>query len=163
MAKTRPGGGRPRGYEIRELTAPDLGNGFLETLGNLSDVDRLTPEKARKILGGMKNTPLYHIFVAVFPDGQVIGATTLLLEQKFIHRGGLVGHIEDVSVRKGHEGKGVGGSLVKTAIEKARQLGCYKCILDCKPELVGFYEGLGLRTHDVGMRIDLKRRPSRNL
>jgi glucosamine-phosphate N-acetyltransferase len=108
----------------------------------------------------MKSSPIYPTFVAVAGDGLVIGATTLLVEQKFIHRGGLVGHIEDVVVRKGHEGKGVGGSVVRAAVEKARELGCYKVILDCKADLVDFYKKLGFSEHDVGMRIDLAQRPA---
>jgi glucosamine-phosphate N-acetyltransferase len=160
MAKTRPARERPARQEIRELRAADLGNGFLETIANLSDLEGLTVSEARAILRAMELTPLYHVLVAVTPDGGVIGATTLLVEQKFIHRGGLVGHIEDVVVRKGYEGRGVGGSLVKKAVATAKELGCYKCILDCKSELVGFYEMLGLSKRDVGMRIDLKpRRP----
>ena len=158
MKKAKPrGGGTPDAYAIRELRATDLDNGFLETLANLSETGGLTPAAARKILRTMKRAPLYRVFVAVGADGQVMGATTLLVEQKFIHGGGLVGHIEDVAVRKGHEGKGVGSSLVKAAVEAAQELACYKCILDCKEELAGFYESLGFRKHDLGMRKDLKR------
>jgi hypothetical protein len=46
---------------------------------------------------------------------------------------------------------------VRAALEKARVLGCYKVILDCKPDLVDFYKKLGFGEHDVGMRIDLAR------
>ncbi len=148
---------KPPAYEIRELVPADLGNGFVETLGNLSDTGGLTPAAARKVLRSMGRSPLYHVLVAVGADGRVVGATTLLVEQKFIHGGGLVGHIEDVSVREGYEGRGVGGSLVKAAAEMAERLGCYKCILECREELVGFYEKLGFRRHDVGMRTDFKR------
>jgi glucosamine-phosphate N-acetyltransferase len=147
----------PRAYQIRELRAADLGNGFVETLGNLSDTGGLTPGAARKILRTLSRTPLYHVLVALGADGQVVGATTLLVEQKFIHGGGLVGHIEDVAVRKGYEGRGVGGSLVNAAVEIASGLGCYKCILECRDEVVSFYEKLGFRRHDVGMRIDFRR------
>jgi len=143
-------------YKVRELRAADLERGFLETLRNLSDTGGLSPKEARGILRTLKRNPLHHVFVAVAGDGQVVGATTLFVEHKFIHRGGLVGHIEDVVVRKGHEGKGVGGTLVGAAVLKAKELGCYKCILDCKDELVGFYETLGFRRHEVGMRIDLR-------
>jgi glucosamine-phosphate N-acetyltransferase len=160
MKKTAQGG-TSRAYEIRELRAADLGNGFVETLGNLTATGGLTPAGARKVLSMMKRAPLYHILVAVGADGQVMGATTLLVEQKFIHGGGLVGHIEDVAVRNGYEGRGVGGSLVKAAVELAKGLSCYKCILDCNDGLVGFYEKLGFRRHDVGMRIDFKGDPKR--
>jgi glucosamine-phosphate N-acetyltransferase len=155
MKKT-PSGETSKPPEIRELSVADLDSGFLETLGNLSDLEGLTREEARNILATMKRTPSYRIFVAVADGGQIVGTTTLLVERKFTHRGGLVGHIEDVVVRKGHEGRGVGGSLVARAIQTAKELGCYKCILDCKAELAPFYEGLGFSEHDVGMRIDLK-------
>jgi glucosamine-phosphate N-acetyltransferase len=145
------------GPGVRELRADDLARGFLETLGSLSDVGGLTSEEAAKIFAEMKKTDLYHVFVAVEADGSVIGATTLLVERKFIHGGGLAGHIEDVVVRKGHEGKGIGGSLVRAAVQKAGELGCYKCILDCKQDLVPFYERLGFRSRDVGMRVDYER------
>lgn len=158
MAKTSRR--EPSPFEIRELTAADLGNGFLETIGSLSDVEGLTRARARKILSATKRAPPNHVFVASTAGGKVVGATTLLVEQKFIHGGGLVGHIEDVAVMKGYQGVGVGSSLVTAAVATARGLGCYKCILDCKEELVGFYGKLGFRVHDVGMRIDLKRAPT---
>ena len=152
----RPQGTPPDGFEIRELTAADLDNGFVETLGNLSDTGGLTPASARKILEKMGQASLYHVLVAVAADGKVGGATTLLVEQKFIHGGGSVGHIEDVVVRKGFEGKGIGGSLVKAAVQKASELGCYKVILDCKEELEPFYSRFGFVKHDLGMRLDIK-------
>jgi glucosamine-phosphate N-acetyltransferase len=148
-----------QGYSVRELKSSDLDKGFLETLSNLSDVGGLATAEARALFRAMMSNQAYHIFVAVAGDGQVIGATTLLVEQKFIHHGGLVGHIEDVVVRKGHQGKGVGGSVVRAAVEKASELGCYKVILDCKADLVDFYKRLGFSEHDVGMRVDLARRP----
>jgi glucosamine-phosphate N-acetyltransferase len=144
-----------RRHTVRELRRADLEKGFLETLENLSGTEGLSAKDARPILKAIGRNPLYHVFVALDGGGQVVGATTLLVEQKFIHRGGLVGHVEDVVVRRGHEGRGVGGSLVRAAVAEARGLGCYKCILNCRPELTGFYEGLGFHKHDVGMRIDL--------
>jgi glucosamine-phosphate N-acetyltransferase len=146
------------GYKVRELREADFDRGFLDTLSNLSDTGGLTAKGGRSIFRAMKRDPLYHVFVAVSGDGEVIGATTLLVEKKFIHRGGSVGHIEDVVVRKGHEGKGVGGSVVRAAVEKARESGCYKVILDCKSDLVDFYKRLGFGVHDVGMRIDLAKK-----
>jgi glucosamine-phosphate N-acetyltransferase len=154
--KTSPSGESQRRHEVRELRADDLDNGFLETLGSLSDIEGLTHEEARRILATIKRAHLHHFLVAVTGDGRVIGTTTLVVERKFIHGGGLVGHIEDVAVRRGYQGGGVGGSLVKAAVQKAKELGCYKCILDCKDDLVEFYERQGFRRHDVGMRIDLK-------
>ena len=57
------------------------------------------------------------IFVAIDKQtSEVIGATTLLVEQKFIHSGGKAGHIEDVVTRKGFEGLGIGSALINQCI-----------------------------------------------
>lgn len=160
MKKTNPSKGEAQPYEVRELKTTDLGNGFVETLGNLSETGSLTPATARRILQAMMRAGPYHVVVAVGADGQVMGTTTLLVEQKFIHGGGLVGHIEDVAVRKGCEGRGIGGSVVKAAVQMADEFGCYKVILDCKEELEPFYSKLGFRRHDIGMRLDLRPKKS---
>lgn len=62
-------------------------------------LEGLRKAAARAILKEIKTNPLHRIFVAVTKDNQglVNGATTLLVEPKFIFRGGKVGHIEDLS------------------------------------------------------------------
>ena len=147
--------GGSRGFKVRELEAGDLDKGVLSVLGNLSDMGDLTIAEAKEVFRKIKKGKSSHVLVAVVTDGQIAGTTTLLVEQKFIHGGGLVGHIEDVAVGPAYEGQGVGSALVRAGIAKAKELGCYKVILDCKPELVGFYERIGFRKHEIGMRIDL--------
>ena len=61
-------------------------------------------------------------------------------EQKFIHKGGLVGHIEDVVVSKGFERKEIGRKIVESLLDVAKDRGCYKTILDCKDDVKEFYE-----------------------
>jgi len=77
-----------------------------------------------------------------------------LIEQKFIHDGGLVGHIEDVVVRKDYEGKGIGIKLVTSMLECAKEKNCYKTILDCKDDVKQFYERIGFKHESNGMRYD---------
>ncbi|MBI3023633.1 MAG: GNAT family N-acetyltransferase [Thaumarchaeota archaeon] len=144
-----------RSYRIREIVLGDLNNGFLEALSNLSHLRGLRPEDAKSLLLKIKLNPFHKIFVALNESGKVVGTTTLIIEQKFIHDGGLVGHIEDVSVRKGNEGGGVGSALINKALETAQEFGCYKVILDCSKDLTKFYERLGFRKHEVAMRKDL--------
>ena len=85
---------------------------------------------------------------------RIIGSATLFIEQKFIHNGGKVGHIEDVVVSKEYEGRGIGFKLVNSLLEKARVMNCYKTILDCKDELIPFYERIGFKQESNQMRID---------
>jgi glucosamine-phosphate N-acetyltransferase len=143
-------------YTVREIRARDLNHGFLDALRNLSEVGELTQPQLVRILARVKKNPFHRIFVAVSEDGAVLGTSTLLIEPKFSHSGGLAGHIEDVSVRGDMTGKGVGRALVEATVAYARRKGCYKCILSCKDDNVKFYEKFGFRVHEREMRLDLK-------
>src|SRR5262249_49036583 len=113
---------------IGELRPADLSRGFLETLASLSAVD-LTPEDALVIYKGRKRAGV-RTYVARL-GRQVVGTASLVVEQKYIHRGGLVGHIEDVAVHNDFQKRGIGAALVRHATEEAKKLGCYKVILSC--------------------------------
>ena len=140
--------------KIRKIKEEDFKKGFLETLFNLAPV-KLTSPKAEKIYKKyIKNNPVYHVFVAEL-ENQIVGAITLLIEQKFIHQGGKVGHIEDVVARTGFEGRGIGSALVKTAIKKAKEQHCYRVILDCCQKNIPFYKKFGFYQHETEMRLDL--------
>ena len=92
---------------IREIQESDLEKGFLNCLDNLRIASDLENNAARNILRQILDDSNHIIHVAEI-DSKIVGSTTLLIEQKFIHKGGLVGHIEDVVVRKNYEGKGIG-------------------------------------------------------
>jgi glucosamine-phosphate N-acetyltransferase len=144
-------------FFIREIQVSDLRRGFFDTLSNLAPIGNIIneDERAEKILAEINSYPFYTIFVAVKEDGEIIGSITILVEQKFIHDGGKVGHIEDVVTRKGYEGIGVGKALVFKALNFAKQNKCYKVVLDCSRSNIGFYEKIGFREHEVSMRMDL--------
>ena len=93
--------------KIRDIVESDIDNGFLESLDSLRNASDLNKDTARDILKKIIVNPDHIIHVAEV-DGKVVGSTTLLIEQKFIHEGGKVGHIEDVVVSKEFEGRGIG-------------------------------------------------------
>ena len=138
---------------IREIEEDDLENGFLETLDFLRNASGLDKNKAKEILKKIKQNPNHIIYVAI-DNKKIVGSTTLLIEQKFIHDGGFVGHIEDVVVRKDYEGKGIGIKLVTSLLERAKEKNCYKTILDCKDDVKQFYERIGFKHESNGMRYD---------
>ena len=139
--------------EIREIEEGDLDKGFLETLEFLRKASDIDKNKAKEILKKIQQNSNHIIHVAV-DDNKIVGSTTLLIEQKFIHDGGLVGHIEDVVVRKDYEGKGIGIKLVTSLLERAKEKNCYKTILDCKDNVKQFYERIGFKRESNGMRYD---------
>ena len=138
---------------IREIEEDDLEKGFLETLDFLRNASDLDKNKANEILKKIKQNPNHIIYVAI-DNKKIVGSTTLLIEQKFIHDGGLVGHIEDVVVRKDYEGKGIGIKLVTSLLERAKEKNCYKTILDCKDDVKQFYERIGFKRESNSMRYD---------
>jgi len=138
---------------IREIEENDLKQGFLESLDFLRKASNIDKNKAREILKKIKQNPNHIIHVAI-DNNKIVGSTTLLIEQKFIHDGGLVGHIEDVVVRKEYEGKGIGIKLVMSMLECAKEKNCYKTILDCKDDVKEFYERIGFKNESNGMRYD---------
>lgn len=139
--------------KIREIEKNDLEKGFLKSLDSLRKASDLDLKKAAEVMEDIKSNPNHRIFVAIIDD-RVIGSTTLLIEPKFIHKGGLVGHIEDVVVSKDFQGKGIGEKLVEASLDFAKNKGCYKTILDCSDELKQFYEKIGFKKHSNSMRFD---------
>ena len=138
---------------IRKLRKEDLQNGFLTTLDSLKQASNIETKKAEEIFEKINSTPDYTIAVAEL-EGRVVGATTLLIEQKFIHNGGLVGHIEDVVVDKNHQGQKRGEKIMKFLLEIANERGCYKTILDCTDDVKLFYEKMGFKQVASELRFD---------
>lgn len=163
---------------IRPIEFEDIENrGFLEVLENLvsADIDTI---RAKQILQQIKSNPLHKIFVAQEEEeggggggGEqqeqeqqvqaqddidkkkiktiVVGTTTLLVEPKFINKGMRVGYIEDVSVRKGYDGLGIGSQLIAYAIHDAISVeACGKILLYCSKNTMPFYEKLGYKLVD---------------
>src|SRR5262249_10707829 len=88
-------------------------------------------------------------------EGRVVGTATLIVEQKFIHKGGVVGHVEDVATHPEFQNQGIGAALLRHLIAEANRFGCYKMVLQCKPELMRFYEKHGFSEWTKNMRLDL--------
>ena len=136
---------------IRPLTEDDFSRGFLETLGSLSPVE-LTSADAIAIWKERPPSSMSTVVADLL--GEVVGTASLIIERKFIHRGGRVGHIEDVAVHRDHSGRGIGTQLIRHLTELATGRGCYKVILSCSDDMVAFYGRIGFHRHDNGMRFD---------
>ena len=139
--------------KIRELQKKDLQNGFLTTLDSLKQTSNMDKNRAEEVFETINSNP-NHIIVIAELDGKVVGTTTLLIEPKFIHDGGLVGHIEDVVVGKKFQGQKIGNEIVKFLLEVAKNRGCYKTILNCTEDVKEFYEKMGFKHTANELRFD---------
>ena len=138
---------------IREIQKEDLWNGFLTTLDSLRQTSNIEKNTANEIFDKIGNNPDQIIAVALI-EGKVVGAATLLLESKFIHNGGIVGHIEDVVVDKNYQGQKIGEKIIKYLLEFAKNKGCYKTILDCVDDVMPFYEKIGFKHNANALRFN---------
>jgi len=138
-------------YHLRPVIPDDVDNGLLETLDSLSAGNSgWDSARAKQVIANMQDTGI-HTIVAV-TNGTVIGAGSIFIEPKLIHKGGKVGHIEDIATRKGCERAGIGSAIVHNLLEIAKNNGCYKVILSCSRDNIPFYRKLGFHEHETTMR-----------
>ena len=149
--------------EIREIEEDDIEKGFLDSLDFLRKASDYEKNDPYEILKKIKQNSTRdqdqclqrnHIIFVAIDDKKIVGSTTLFIEQKFIHDGGFVGHIEDVVVRKDYERRGIGMKLVISLLDVAKQRKCYKTILNCEDSLKPFYEKIGFKKATNEMRYD---------
>ncbi|KAJ9582845.1 hypothetical protein L9F63_022804 [Diploptera punctata] len=135
------------GLLVRPLCSSDYDKGFIQLLGQLTKVGEVTQEQFFKRFEAMKTCPNTY-YVTVIEDTQkskIIGAATLVVEQKFIHDCAVRGRLEDVVVSDEYRGKQLGKLIITTIMLLAKYLNCYKITLDCNDKMIPFYSTLGYK------------------
>ncbi|KIW71305.1 hypothetical protein PV04_03486 [Phialophora macrospora] len=142
----------PEGYTIRPLRRSDYYGGFLPTLRVLTTVGEptLSEFNARYDFISSRNDT-YYILVICDETATVVGTGAVIVERKFIHNMGLVGHIEDIAVAKNQQGKKLGLRIIQALDAVAERVGCYKSILDCSEANEGFYVKCGFKRAGLEM------------
>ncbi len=83
--------------KIDELEERYVNEDFLRCLSQLTHVGDINVNMAKIRYQDIKKNPNHFIYVVVDKDkDKVVGTATLLIEPKFIHNLGYIGHIEDV-------------------------------------------------------------------
>jgi len=139
---------------VRKLAEGDYGKGYTELLSKLTTVGDVSEEDFRAQLHFLETERGGDYCILVVEDegkSRIMGTGTLLVEHKFIHACGSVGHIEDIVVLPEARGQGLGHRVVAALIKEAGERGCYKVILDCAEKNVGFYEKVGMERKEVQM------------
>ena len=135
---------------IRDATAADL-PALLSLLSQL-DVGNdkaLPPAAARGIFERVRNYPGYRVYVAE-AEGRIVGTFALILIDSIAHGGAPHGLVEDVVVAPDLRGRGVGKQMMRFAMERCRDAGCYKMALSShvsREKTHRFYESLGFEKH----------------
>lgn len=139
-------------FIIRHISEQDINNSYYELLGQLTQVDPklMTREKTMDFLDTLND---HHCVYVIQNEStkKIVGSGTLFIENKLIRNYGRVGHIEDIVVHENTRGYGLGKILINHLSEESKNLGCYKTILDCSDENVGFYEKCGYKKKGAQM------------
>ena len=85
----------------------------------------------------------YHVYVYI-DDGKIVATSTIMYEYKIRYTHPKA-YIEDVAVHPNHRGKGLGKKMVEYCLSCAKKRNCYKVVLSCDDNLVGFYENVGFK------------------
>lgn len=141
-------------YQFRTLEETDYNKFYFDLLSQLTIAELPSQEEWAKRFNELKSANLTTIFVVeCVSEKKVIATITCSRELKFIRNLGSICHIEDFVVDEGHRKKKVGAKLLNLAKEHAKQMGCYKMLLDSKDEVVSFYEKMGFQRTSNGMTI----------
>jgi glucosamine-phosphate N-acetyltransferase len=127
-------------FIFRKLEESDYHKNYLQLLSQLTQVGHISPEEFSNILAKIQSQ------IWVFEDttvNKIVASASIFLEQKFIHGGGIVAHLEDVVVDQSYRGAQLGQKLIANIVDIAKNSSAYKIIADCKPELLSFYSKNG--------------------
>jgi len=140
------------GVVLRPLSTGDFGRGFCDVLSELTTCGA-TEEQFNVRFGEMQKAcgSYYTVVGEDSKTGRVVASGSVVIERKFIHQCGLVGHIEDIVVSKCARGRHVGEALIAQLVHIARSVGCYKVILNCSEQARGFYEKCGFASKELEM------------
>ncbi|KAI0190803.1 glucosamine 6-phosphate N-acetyltransferase [Astrocystis sublimbata] len=139
------------GFRIRPLRNDDYQRGFYDCLGVLTWCAEPTEAEFRARFKEMQEARDTYFFTIVEFGDRVVGTGCLVAEKKFIHNHGKCGHIEEIAVLKEHQGKGLGLRIMRALETVAKNIGCYKTILNCGPKNEPFYEKCGFHNSGIEM------------
>lgn len=112
----------------------------------------------REAFAAIQHDPRNDLIVAE-QDGEVIGVLQLTIIPSLQYEGGTRAQIEGVRVAKAHRNRGVGHTLVKEAIARARSMNCRLVQLTTNKQrrrALRFYESLGFNASHEGMKLFLR-------
>jgi len=131
---------------LRLYAQPDFDNGKALSL----------PE-AETLFERIAYYPDYKIYVAL-SGVQIVGTYALLIMDNLGHRGAPSAIIEDVAVDPQWQGRGIGKTMMRHALQVCREKGCYKAVVSSnlrRERAHAFYESLNFERHGYSFRVNL--------
>ncbi|HVT03795.1 MAG TPA: GNAT family N-acetyltransferase [Thermoanaerobaculia bacterium] len=124
-----------------------------------SESSRVDLPIAESIFERIQKYPDYSIYLAT-EAGAVIGTFALLIMEAIGERCAPVGIVEDVVVARSARSRGIGGAMMRFAMDRCTAAGCYKIVLSSnarRRDAHRFYESLGFERHGYSFVVKLSR------
>jgi glucosamine-phosphate N-acetyltransferase len=136
--------------QFRNLQKNDFNLGYLDLLSQLTEVNKnnISFEKFSNFIDKLSEN---HKIIIIINNNKIIATGTLLIENKIIHSISKVGHIEDIVVDSNSKGLGIGKQIVNYLTNLAKENNCYKVILNCNDNNIGFYQKCGYQKKETQM------------
>jgi GNAT superfamily N-acetyltransferase len=147
---------------VRKASAADIAAVLgLYAQPDLDDGNVLPVDQAVALFERFGRYPDYTLYVAE-QDHEIVGSFALLVMDNLGHLGSPSGIVEDVVVAPARQGNGIGQAMMRFALQRCREKGCYKLMLSSNAKRArahAFYESLGYERHGYSFRVDLERVP----
>jgi GNAT superfamily N-acetyltransferase len=147
---------------VRKASAADIAAVLgLYAQPDIDDGNVLPVDQAVGLFERFGRYPDYTLYVAE-QDHEIVGSFALLVMDNLGHLGSPSGIVEDVVVAPARQGNGIGQAMMRFALERCREKGCYKLMLSSNAKRArahAFYESLGYERHGYSFRVDLERVP----
>ena len=136
--------------QFRNLQKNDFNLGYLDLLSQLTEVNKnnISFEKFSNFIDKLGEN---HKIIIIINNNKIIATGTLLIENKIIHSISKVGHIEDIVVDSNSKGLGIGKQIINYLTNLAKENNCYKVILNCNDNNIGFYQKCGYQKKETQM------------
>ena len=114
------------------------------------------PEVYYQAFANIDQDPSQELIVIENDEGEIIGTLQLSFIQYLTYQGGIRAQIEAVRIRSDQRGKGIGETLFKWAINRAKEKDAHLLQLTSdkqRPDAIRFYEQLGFKATHEGMKL----------
>ena len=125
--------------DIKTLELNETNYNEIINLYNYFSINDKTILDLKNLKSLIERLPQNHNIYFYLNNNIIVGGITLIIEEKIIHSGGKVGHIEDFVVLDIYRNKGIGSLLYNYVKILCEQNKCYKIILDCNELIENYY------------------------
>ena len=119
-----------------------------QLLKQLTSAELLSEKHFNEVIDNLPNNQEIFVYKQ---HNKFVGMISVFIEQKLIHGGKCVAHLEDVVVDDNYRRNGIAFKLINHVISYAESNNCYKVTLNCYDDKLPLYEKCNFKHTTNGM------------